>query len=221
MVQLSTLQMTVFTQQQPNIWATSQLISSEQFKWGNWLLKSNLSAFWFPNSSFSFYSIYPIHPSKQCSLQNSHSCLVTQCINAPSTLNIRISSICYSTTYAQKVSSPALIKIPSNSLSFLSLGLQVTEKQQCFIWPSWRQSWHVPPAGYLVIQSTSISCQASNLAVPVHLTSSKLHISWLPAQEMCVFAMGSRYIKKYIKSLKPQTIANTYHLSQKKPWGKK
>lgn len=45
MVQLSILQMTVFTQQRPSIWATSQLISSEQFKWGSWLLKSNLSAF--------------------------------------------------------------------------------------------------------------------------------------------------------------------------------
>lgn len=45
MVQLSTLQMTVFTQQQPSIWETSQLISSEQFKWESWLLKSNLSAF--------------------------------------------------------------------------------------------------------------------------------------------------------------------------------
>lgn len=45
MVQLSTLQMTVFTQQQPSIWETSQLISSEQCKWGSWLLKSNLPAF--------------------------------------------------------------------------------------------------------------------------------------------------------------------------------
>lgn len=32
--------------------------------------------------------------------------------------------------------SPALIKIPPNSLSFLSPGLQVTGKQQCFMWPT-------------------------------------------------------------------------------------
>lgn len=133
-------------------------------------------------------------------------------MNTPTSFNTRISSVCHpTTTYAQKVSSPALIKIPSNSLPFLSLGLQVTEKQQCFLWPSWQQSWHAPPAGFPTIQSTSVPYQASNAAVPAHLTSSKLHIciSWLPAQETCVFAMGSCYVKKYMKSLKPQTIAHT------------
>lgn len=156
-------------------------------------LAIKLISIWLHNPSFSFYGIYPVCLSKQWSLQNSHSCLVTQCMNASSSLNIHISSVCNSTTYAQKVSSPALIKIPPNSLSLLSLGLQVTEKQPCFIWPSWRQSWHMPPAGYLPIQSTSVSCQATNPAVPVHLTSSKLHscISWLPAQQINVFAMGS------------------------------
>lgn len=170
MVQLSTLQMTVFIQQRPSIWATSQLISSEQFKRGSCLLKSNLSAFDYITPPSPLH-ICPICPSKECSLQNSHSCFATQCMNAPSSHNMRISSVCNSTTYAQKVSSPALIKIPPNSLSFLSLGLQVTEKQQCFIWPT-----ELPPGGYLTIQSTSVSCQATNPAVPVHLTSSKLHL---------------------------------------------
>lgn len=191
MVQLSTLQMTVFTQQQPSIWETSQLISSEQFKWGSWLLKSNLSAFDY--TTLPFPSRVSPHPPFQYSLQNSHSCLVIQCMNAPSSHNIHISSICYSTTYTQKVSSPALIKILPNSLSFLSLGLQVTEKQQCFIWPSWQQSWHVPPAGYLTIQSTSVSCQASNPRVPVHLTCSKSCTSASAGclLRRCVFAMAS------------------------------
>lgn len=190
MVQLSTLQMPVFTQQRPNIWATSQLISSEQFKWGSWLL--NLSAFdyitppfpsmvsilsAFPNSGLSKIPIPVLWPSAWMHPAHSTSIFLPFAIQLP----------------MHKRSPLLLIKIPPNSLSFLSLGLQVTEKQPCFIWPSWRQSWHMPPAGYLPIQSTSVSCQATNPAVPVHLTSSKLHscISWLPAQQINVFAMGS------------------------------
>lgn len=62
MVQLSTLQMPVFTQQRPNIWATSQLISSEQFKWGSWLL--NLSAFDYITPPFpSMVSILSAFPN--------------------------------------------------------------------------------------------------------------------------------------------------------------
>ena len=52
----------------------------------------------------------------------------------------------------------------------------------------------------------------------MHLRASKLHI-WInypPGQEMCIILMGSCQVKKYIKSLKLQTIANAYHLNQKR-----
>lgn len=134
MAQLSTLQMTDFTQQRPSIWATSQLISSEQFKWGSWLLKSNLSALDYttppfpstactpsalPNHVLSKIPIPVLWPSAWM-----HSALTT------------FEFLLFSTTYVQKISCPALIKITPNSLSFLSLGLQVTEEQQCFIGPT-------------------------------------------------------------------------------------
>lgn len=102
--------MTAFTQQHPSIRATSQLISSDQFKWGSWRLKTNLSALDyiilpFP-STVSTPSALPVFSPPAFP----HSCLLTQCMNAPGSLYVHIPSLRSSTTRAQRIFSPHSLK---------------------------------------------------------------------------------------------------------------
>lgn len=110
-----------------------------------------------------------------------------------------------------------LIKTASDSLSCLFFGLQGTEKQAVLSGPAGGRVSRCLPAKSLATQGARVLLQASNPAVPAHFRASKLH-SWMhhpPAQERCVFPTGSCQAKKHMKSLKPQTIANAYHLNKK------
>jgi len=79
------------------------------------------------------------------------------------------------------------------------------------------------PAGQLPGQSTSVFCEARNLAAPTHLGASKLHswITWLPGQEMCVFPTGNCQVKKNTWSLWSTNHSKHIPPEPKEPWGKK
>lgn len=141
-------------------------------------------------------------------------------MNAPSSLYTHIPSLCNSTTDAQMVFSPPLIKIPPNTLSALFFGLQVTEKQPVLFGPTGGRVSTCVPAGQPTTQSPSVFCQGSNLAVRMVLGASKLHagINWLPGQEMCVFSVPSREIYEVSEVTNHSKCIPS---ESKKPWGKR